>query len=712
MRGVLVAALLATGACGRDDAIPAAPRDGAQVRAGLSLSRSDAPSGSAIAIRLRVTASTPSPMVGAQGIVSFDPARLKYVGQPLTGHAMVIVNDEAAARGTLRIVSFDPAGLQTESGEMAFQVLSGGYTRGLRFSFQEAVTRDLTIIHQVDTDELQPLAVPASRIPPRRLTASEWVEFLGPDWLGSAAKPSAAITAYSPGDASIYGDATLDGQINVDDVASTSNLSVGFRPLLSDATKDFVIGANVAPFNLPGLGEADDPVPPGRNPDGSFTITVSDVAAISNRAVGSTSPVVGQPIPGRIPPPFRTIITGTLTADRTFFRDTVYELQGTVNVQGSVTLTIQAGTRIEGDAATRGALVIRRGGNIDARGTRLQPIVMTCTAPIKSRGCWGGLQINGFSLLNNGEMLPGGVDVNGCPQKPGPGVSGIYGGCLIADTSGVLRYVRIEYGGMAPENGTAVAGLQLLGVGTGTQIDSVQVFGSLGDGLFVSGGTAQIRYLLLTDNALDALHWEDGWVGKAQFLLIQQDADNDDAISGINLASDPNASPRSAPQIYHVTAVGPSAGPGALGRGIALRDGSAATIRDAVILRQAADGLDIDGAESCTQASSATPTILIDHSVFFDGHPNFSSDADCIDEDAYANDPSRANRVVDPGLLAPYVTSTADVRPGSSSPLMNGAVLPPSDGFFDLSANYIGAVAPANLTGTNIPWYAGWSIGF
>lgn len=707
-----MAVLLATAACSRDDDTPAAPREGAPVRAALGLSRPDAPAGAIIAVRLRVTGSTPSPLVGVQGLVTFDPSTLRYLGQPLTGHAMVIVNDEAAAQGRLRIVSFDPAGLSTESGELALQVVSSGYTRGLGFAFQEAVTRDLSTIHRADAVAVLPLDAPVSRVPPRKLTPRDWVAFLGPDWLGTPARVSAAISAYSPGDAAIYGDATLDGVINVMDVASTSNLAVGFRPLLSDSTTDFVIGANVAPFNLPGLGEPDDALPPGRNPDGTFTITVSDVAAISNRAVGSASPVVGQPIPGRVPAPFRTIVTGTLTADRTFFRDTVYELQGTVNVQGSVTLTIEAGTRIEGDAATRGALVIRRGGNIVARGTRLEPIVMTCNAALKSRGCWGGLQINGFSLLNNGEMLPGGVDVNGCPQKPGPGVSGIYGGCLIADTSGTLRYVRIEYGGMAPENGPAVGGLQLLGVGTGTEIDSVQVFGSLGDGLFVSGGTAQFRHVLLTDNAQDQLHWEDGWVGKAQFLIIQQNADNDDAISGVNLASDPNASPRSAPQIYNVTAVGPPAGAGGVGRGIALHDGSGATIRDAVILRQAADGLDIDGPESCAQVSGASSSIFIDHSVFFGGNPDFSSDADCLDEEAYATGPSLANQVVEPGLLAPFVTRTADLRPGTSSPLLSAAVLPPSDGFFDLSANYIGAVGPANLTGTNIPWYAGWSIGF
>jgi hypothetical protein len=39
-------------------------------------------------------------------------------------------------------------------------------------------------------------------------------------------------------------------------------------------------------------------------------------------------------------------------------------------------------------------------------------------------------------------------------------------------------------------------------------------------------------------------------------------------------------------------------------------------------------------------------------------------------------------------------------------------VIPTADGFLDQTAAYIGAVAPANLFGSNVPWYAGWTRGY
>src|SRR5262249_12261313 len=189
----------------------------------------------------------------------------------------------------------------------------------------------------------------------------------------------------------------------------------------------------------------------------TFTIDVLDVVAISNEAVGVNQPVVGEAIPGRVAPPTaRAVVADTVRADRTFFHDTVYELRGTVVVPGSVTLTIEAGTQVEGDVATRGALAVQRGGRLRAVGTRLQPVVFTCTAAAKSPGCWGGIILNGASLLNNGSGTTG-IDI-GCPEKVAPGNAGTYGGCRVQDTSGTLRYVRIEDGGLRPPRGVGPAG--------------------------------------------------------------------------------------------------------------------------------------------------------------------------------------------------------------------------------------------------------------
>lgn len=703
---LVIPALLGALACTPSTELPTGTSE-APLALGLAWSRTDARPGDTVAVRLVAEATTASPVSGVQGWIHFDAKRLTYLGQPLEGDVLALVNDSAAAEGTLRLLAIRQAGLSHQSSELVFVVRQEGYTARADVALEEAATQDLTVLTRMAPRPDTVFDSPRSTVPPRRLRAADWGTYMLQRIGGVAPRPMPHLA----GEGLIYGDATLDGVINVLDVVGVANVSVGALPLLTAVNRDFVIAGNVAPFNLPGLGEAGDPIPPGREFDGSFLITVLDVVAIANASVGVTVPVVGQPIPGRQAASARVILAGTLAADRTLYADTVYELQGTVNVPGGVTLTIQPGTRIEGDRATRGALVIRRGGNILAAGTRLQPIVFTCTAAVKDRGCWGGIVINGFSLLNNGIVGAPGGEITGCPERVSIGNPGIYGGCLVEDTSGVLRYVRVEYGGMAPAGAGPAPGLALLGVGTGTVIDSVQVYGSLGDGIFLSGGTAQLRNVLASNNLGAGLHWADGWVGKGQYLVVQTDTINGPALSGENFVLQPDAAPRSAPTLYQVTVTGLPGGSGT-GGGILLRNGSGLTLRDAIILSPNGPGLDIQGPESCALASGSTPSLLIENSIFFAGQPDYATDADCIDEAAYATDPARGNRNVDPMLLAPAFAREADLRPDPFSPALTATVAPPSDGFFDTTPAYAGAVAPANGSGSNIPWYPGWTRGW
>jgi hypothetical protein len=400
------------------------------------------------------------------------------------------------------------------------------------------------------------------------------------------------------------------------------------------------------------------------------------------------------------------VLSGLIATSRTLTRDTVYELQGSVIVGPGATLTIQPGTQLEGDPATRGALIIARAGNMDWQGTRLEPILFTCKGVSKSPGCWGGVVLNGLALLNHRD--PG---VTGfCPEKVSIGSSELYGGCLVEDTTGVMRYVRIEYAGMSPGGPAAAPGLALLGLGTGTVIENIQVHGSIGDGIYLSGGNVNLRRLVLTGNLGAALHWDHGWGGNdfggsTQFLQIQVPQGGGDAIVGSNLASAPNAGPRSEPDLYNVTVVGAGAGAGS-GRGFVLQNGSSGTLRNSIILQTAGGGFDVQGA----QISGGLA--FLDHDIVFGNTPDFATDADCLDEAAYAASPALQNRVTAPGLSAPTNTLTPDTRPLPGSAATFGTVLPPSNLFFDVTVTYLGTAEPANGTGTNIPWYAGWTRGW
>ena len=63
------------------------------------------------------------------------------------------------------------------------------------------------------------------------------------------------------------------------------------------------------------------------------------------------------------------MISGNITADTTLAADRLHVLQGAVFVATGATLTIEPGTVIFGDTATKGTLVISQGGKIMAEGT-------------------------------------------------------------------------------------------------------------------------------------------------------------------------------------------------------------------------------------------------------------------------------------------------------------------------------------------------------
>lgn len=697
---LVAASLLA--ACADTEA-PAGPRPLPvnQLATGLAAASFAAALGDTLSLRIVADPADGQPLAGLQGTVRFDARRLRYIGQPLAGSAFVLVNPDAAEQGQLRVVSLRLDGLSRETAELRFVVLSPTWEAGLRYELEEAATPDVRAIHAS-----RPLPLTESAVAPLagrvgRHTLQDWWRHFG---LTERARRNV------PGAGTVFGDVTLNGFIDVLDASGIANLAVGNRQLITEANRDYVIAGDVAPANLPGLGEAGDLIPPGRNTDGTFSISVLDAVSINNQAVGNVQPVAGQAIPGRQPRPFRAILAGTLTTSRTLYRDTIYELQGNVLVGQAATLTIQPGTILEGQGATRGALVAVRAGNIDWRGTRLEPIIFTCTGTIKTPGCWGGVTLNGLALLNNRD--PGTLGF--CPEKFAPGTSELYGGCLVEDTTGVMSYVRIEYAGMAAGAAGPVAGLQLNGVGSGTLVDHIQVHGSLGDGLFVSGGNVNVRNLVLTGSLQSGLHWDHGWGGNAtggnvQFVMIQVPQGGGDAVRGSNFAGDPNAGPRSEPDIYHLTAIGAGAG-GGIGRGVVFENGSSGIVRDAIFRGFPGAGFDVQGTEACNQFSGGFA--FLDHNIFFGGTPDYAGDADCIDEAAYAGTPALFNRLTDPALVAATNTLTPDLRPTLGSAPTTGSVAPPSNQFFDLTPTYLGVTDPVNSTATNIPWYTGWTRGW
>ena len=385
------------------------------------------------------------------------------------------------------------------------------------------------------------------------------------------------------------------------------------------------------------------------------------------------------------------VLEGKLNADRTLSADYVYLLRGAVFVEGGATLTIEPGVEIFGEQASNGTLIVAQGSKIVADGTADAPIIMSSDAAIgsRARGQWGGLIINGSAPTNQGVTF-------------GEGDTGAFGGNNPTGSSGVLRYVRVEYAGIEFSPDNELNGIAFQGVGSGTVAEYIQVHMNQDDGIEFFGGTVNLKYALVTGARDDSFDWTDGWTGKGQFWIAQQygdDADNGFEVD--NSSKNNEATPRSAATIYNVTVVGDPAGPES-DNGMLIREGAAGTYANFIVTGFNKIGLDIDGESSIAQAKSGA--LVVKNSIFFEnGKGNFGDekDDDGFDEASYAAD--NGNEEADPGLAAPFSKTAPNFTPGAGANAVSAAS-PPTDGFFE-PVNFIGAVSPSNN------WVSGWTTG-
>jgi hypothetical protein len=399
------------------------------------------------------------------------------------------------------------------------------------------------------------------------------------------------------------------------------------------------------------------------------------------------------------------IVTGTITQDTTWFASNVYVLRGAVFVASGAKLHIEPGTLVAGEFATNGTLVIAQGGKINAEGTAAAPIVFTSDQPYgapdwpsddRFRADWGGLILNGLATIN----IPGGIAF-------GEGGTGMYGGSNDNDSSGVLRYVRVEYAGteFSPDN--ELNGIAFQGTGRGTIVEYIQVHMNLDDGIEMFGGTTDLKYIVLTNIADDSLDYTDGWRGRVQFGVIQQRADDaDQGFEFDNNGENNDLLPRSNPTIYNVTLIGdntPIWG-GESDHGMLLREGTAGRIFNCIVLDFREIGIRVDQSATVTQALQGN--LVVGSTIVFGNGTNFDSDAQTIL--AAGLWPNVA--VINPEIMAPHNWTNPDFRPSLSSPAVVGTVpvapVPPGDPFFT-QTSFIGAMGPLptdDWTKTPVKW--------
>ncbi|MBV5258076.1 hypothetical protein FLX56_06560 [Synechococcus moorigangaii CMS01] len=267
-------------------------------------------------------------------------------------------------------------------------------------------------------------------------------------------------------------------------------------------------------------------------------------------------------------------LTGVVEDDIRLTRGNIYELEGDVrigrdvgadgNAAGGVaaSITIESGVTLYGRSGAD-YLLINRGSQIFANGTRQNPIIMTSENDITNTGNretaigeWGGLVILGRAPTNRcrDAAAPGTIDCENLIE----GVTnpdGLYGGIEEDDSSGSLTFVQVKFAGFEIAPGNELNGITLGGVGRGTTFEYIQVHNGSDDGIEWFGGTVNGKYLVVTGADDDSFDTDNGWNGNVQFLLgIQRAGGGDNIVEASSSA--PGVTPLSNATFSNFTFIG------------------------------------------------------------------------------------------------------------------------------------------------------------
>ncbi|MEX2527748.1 MAG: fibronectin type III domain-containing protein [Gemmatimonadota bacterium] len=448
--------------------------------------------------------------------------------------------------------------------------------------------------------------------------------------------------------------------------------------------------------------------------------------------------------------PKEATISANITADRTLFADTVYQLSGFVQVANGATLTIEAGTKIVADFDIPGSsLFVLRGSRIIADGTADAPIVFTSERPEGQRqpGDWGGLIIIGNGITNRG--IPTFLEGTGTDDVVNP-LQDYSGGTDNSDSSGILRYVRVEFAGFPTAPNEELNSITMAAVGSGTTIEFVQTLLGLDDGFEWFGGAVDAKYLISYETSDDHFDASEGFVGRLQYLIAFQSIrpeprpnlaggaasdpqgfENDGCwASNCNAGNDNRGAsePFTTPVFANFTLVG--APPGAWETpsgniGMQIRRGMGGLYVNGVVVRYSRAGLSFRGQETMNRMDAG---ILAFNSIYFSGvndvflpgdPENASLPSRQFTADMAANN-LEAGEVAPLDLFASIPSDTRDAtgadfdwRPAAGSPIATGgledfSVLPQA--LQDVAAGAVMGTSYRGAADPNGPaWWDGWT---
>lgn len=330
-------------------------------------------------------------------------------------------------------------------------------------------------------------------------------------------------------------------------------------------------------------------------------------------------------------------------------------------VKTGVTVKIEPNTRI---LAFNGAgLIVRPGGKLDAKGFRDQPIVFTASGVAPAVGSWRGLFVLGAAPPMNAAGF-------------GADAALAYGGSTAADSSGTLEFVRVEY---------SQTGLVLAGVGSGTKIDHVQVRRTTDNCYGIAGGRFDAKHLVCQFPADEMFEISSGYQGRMQFVFGQKTPAGG-GHHGFLVENNALAT------VFNATLCGD--GVANQGHGLVLRNTARIDLANGIFTGWST-GLDVVGAtgtpfgvRNSIFAGNANNPAFAEVEA---GANNLADDDNGFDEAVFLED-GGTNSLNSAGLVACHDANNPQPWPPAA---INGAT-PPSDGFFDTNASFVGAFRDQN----------------
>lgn len=443
-------------------------------------------------------------------------------------------------------------------------------------------------------------------------------------------------------------------------------------------------------------------------PEGAETGSISVSTGGESVSSGSDFTVESDDTGGEVPAAYQDLPGTLISEDETWASDTT--LTGPRFVLPGVTLTVEAGVEVSfeyhnNNADDVGTIITLPGdaenfsepqpsGRLVAVGEASNPIVFT--SPQQQVASWGGIILAGEASNN----VPGGLgEIEGLSQAVQYGAD-IDGGESFndEDDSGRLSYVRIEYSGYSIDDGSELQALTLYSVGSGTQLDHINLYQSVDDGIELFGGTVDVKYLVVKGAQDDTFDYDQGWNGRGQFWVGVQTAgtpsnrgfendgcaDQDDCAGGNGETS---------PDIYNVTMYGNDVGNGEDMYGLYLREGITGTYSNIIVANFGKNTVAPIYVEEDGTVDNIVSGLTFEGNVSF-GNENDGSSLSYYDQLGLQNlDPQFAD------------TDGFDFSLQAGSEALTSGVTPPDNDFFD-QVEYSGAFGEEDWTqeGTWVRW--------